>query len=485
MKKLVLLGLGLAIAACDAGRVVTPPKRTSAPTTVAAASATPAAGPTVAASPVASGPATLRKPDGQFTTLSGTITVDPTYMVATGAGKIVASGAGNIVASGAGNIVASGAGNIISGNGSAAIARSRRVLATEDGALPASGMEISVLDLASDEPLALGKDPAGQDVYTVLSDAAGGYEVYLPPEVASNVLVVARVTGKDDPRLAYDVATTPGAKVTLDEDSALLTRFIRQTYASAMQTVLKRLLDPKPGATKDLMVTFGGTGLPAAQVEAVFGPILDGIRVSLQARGITADGVPDEAERQADALLAKIKLNEIKVAPHYGVDATEFAYPNLIKALSGARAEVQAKLATQPGPTFFADVAIFKDNDVTIRKATDVMEFIVTRDFPDPKLFNGSEPETILKAVGLDATRAAALMKLARAGGSGISLAITNTFLDADTLDALAKKVKVPPRTPTASISHLKPAKTSKPATTVSAPSKPASSTPASSKPAP
>jgi hypothetical protein len=458
-----VLGLGVAIAACDAGKVTTAPKRPAASS--AATLVTPAATPSAAASVAPTAAATLRKPDGQFTALSGSVTVDASYMVAAGAGKIVASGAGNIVAagagnivaSGAGNIVASGAGNIISGNGSAAVTRNRRLLAADATQLPAANMEISVLDLASDVPLPLGKDAAGQDVYTVLSDAQGRYQVYLPVDVSTNVLVVARVTGQDDPRLAYDVATTPGAEVTLDEDSALLTRFIRQTYTGAMATVLKRLLDPTPGATKDLVAYFNGSGLSAAQVEPIFGPILDGVRESLQARGVTAEQLPEEAERQADALLAKIKLDEIQVDPRYGVKDGERAYPNLIQALSGARAAVQAQLAKQPGPPYFADVPLFKDNGVTIRKATDVMEFIVTRDFPDPKLFNGKEPETILKAVGVDAAVATALMKQARSGGSGISVAITSSFLDADTLDALAKKVRATPRPAATQIPHLRP----------------------------
>jgi hypothetical protein len=458
MKKAFWLGLAVAIAACDAGKVVQAPKRPAASTaaTVASASATPKAAPAAAA--------TLQKPAGAFTALSGSIAIDPSYIVAAGAGNIVASGGGNVVvaggtviggnaaaviAQGAGNVIAQGAGNVIAQG-----AGNRRVLAASDQ-LPASGMEISVLDLATDVPLALGKDANGQDVYTVLSDANGRYEVYLPDGVATNVLVVGRVPGQDDPRLAYDVAAKPGAAVALDEDSALLTRFIRQTYTGAMQTVLARLLDPKPGAAKDLVNYFNGSGLPSAQVEAIFGPLLEDLRTSLVARGITAAQVPDEAERQADALLAKVKLDEITCDPRYGVPGTELAYPKLIEALAGARQAVSAKL--QGEPPYFPGFALFKDNQVTIRKATDVMEFIVTRDFPDPKRFNGREPEQILAAVGVEAATATKLMKLARSGGSGISVALTNTFLDAETLQALAQKVQATPRPVPTRIPHLKP----------------------------
>jgi hypothetical protein len=464
MRKGLWLALLVAIAACDATKTVTGPRRPTASSAAAVATPAPVASPTAAA-------ATLQKPQGKFTSLAGTIAVDPAYVVAAGAGNIIATGAGNVVAAGAGNIVggnasaalgstgngivATGGGNLIA-TGAGNVTAKRRLMATDAGELPAAGMEISVLDLASDVPLPLGKDANGRDVYTVLSDAAGRYEVYLPDGVATNVLVVARVPGQDDPRLAYDLAAAPGGSVALDEDSALLTRFIRQTYTSAMRTVLTRLLDPKPGAATDLVVAFNGSGLPTAQVEAIFGPVLDGLRTSLQARGITAAQVPDEAERQADALLAKIALDKIGVDARYGVDAKERAYPNLIAALAGARAAVNARIAGQPGPTFFADVPIFKTNNATIRKATDVMEFIVTRDFPDLKRFNGNEPEQILQAVGVDAAEATRLLKLARAGGSGISVAITNTFLDADTLSALAQKVQAPPRPAPTHIPHLK-----------------------------
>ncbi|MDB5099867.1 MAG: hypothetical protein JWM80_4288 [Cyanobacteria bacterium RYN_339] len=162
------LGLLMFLAACQPAGLVPAKKATPKPNdpVVAATAATVAtASPTAqpAASPAWAGAVKLEAPAGQTSVLSGRITMDPSYIVAAGAGNIVASGAGNIVAAGAGNIVASGAGNlqiggrivaagagnvvaagggspIISGNGSAIVAAGAgNIVASGAGNIVAAG----------------------------------------------------------------------------------------------------------------------------------------------------------------------------------------------------------------------------------------------------------------------------------------------------------------------------------------------------------
>ena len=70
-----------------------------------------------------------------------------------------------------------------------------------------AGAWVQVVDLRTGFTLPLGEDGQGNPVFTIYTDASGGYEVYVPTEAAPFVRVVARAPGRADERMTLQALT--------------------------------------------------------------------------------------------------------------------------------------------------------------------------------------------------------------------------------------------------------------------------------------
>jgi hypothetical protein len=130
------------LGACQAGSSVGTAPRAKLVGSVQPSSAglvTPGASATVAASPAAVAIAKLLKPSANTITLSGTVRLDASQLVAQGGGtlatlgeqsvfsagdtRLIAQGGGNLIANGGGNLIAQGGGNLIANGGGNLIAQ--------------------------------------------------------------------------------------------------------------------------------------------------------------------------------------------------------------------------------------------------------------------------------------------------------------------------------------------------------------------------
>ena len=130
------------LGACQAGSGVGTAPRAKLVGSVQPSSAglvTPGASATVAASPAAVAIAKLLKPSANTITLSGTVRLDASQLVAQGGGtlatlgeqsvfsagdtRLIAQGGGNLIANGGGNLIAQGGGNLIANGGGNLIAQ--------------------------------------------------------------------------------------------------------------------------------------------------------------------------------------------------------------------------------------------------------------------------------------------------------------------------------------------------------------------------
>lgn len=401
----------LALSACQVQNAPTGVAKSARPSTgPGTASATPSAAPTMGASaaprataspagPAASpSPAALERlvaPSGATSKLTGTIKVDATYMVASGAGQIlshngaqvvapkgtnlVAAGAGNLVAAGAGNLVAAGglnlvaagglnlvaagAGNLVAAGGlNYALAQSSAAPAAPAAGqqLPAAGMLISVASLTTRKYLPLGQDGAGQPVYVVLSDATGGYELFVPEGEDENLLVIVQPPGQPDPRLVLNTFT-PRAEVArrlVDEDSAIAARYLRTCMIARLD---RTLVTDDPRAMTSMFI---GDGAAISGIEQILDRFVAFYRGIAKAKGIepgTTDAKVVTAMSQAiaDAALAMLDLEAIEmdpaVTPGWAGDPKAKATVELGAALRELRERGARYLADPADPTRYRE----------------------------------------------------------------------------------------------------------------------------------
>ncbi len=226
---------------------------------------------------VAAGAGNLVGPDGGSLVAAGA-----GNMVAAGAGNMVAAGAGNLVAAGAGNLVAAGAGNLTAagaggyrlaggaanmlglGGGAYRVAQAAPpvVAAPAYGTqLPAAGMLVWVKSLATGNPVSLGLGPDGNAVWAVFTDAAGRYDLHVPADQRNTLMVVAEVPFRNDRRTGYGMLTAKlDGKGMLDEDEALLTRYMRLAARARFDHYLAPVLGGVLSDEAALTAIFGQTG---------------------------------------------------------------------------------------------------------------------------------------------------------------------------------------------------------------------------------
>jgi hypothetical protein len=271
---LVAAASALALGACRAGTTPTPARSSAAKTST---TPTPGQGDKV--------PALLQAPKGETSALEGRVQVDASYMLAVGGGntigtgdlllaagggllsdhgagligkvKLIANNGGSVVALEDGNVVAPAGTGLISDNGGGLLSdHGVGLIANNSGSLigkakfsllqaatfgqqaPAAGMRLQVVDMTRGLALPLGQDEDGKPVYAVYTNLSGKYKVYIPADHGTNVRLVATVPDAADPRLRYQAIMPPraGEPLAFDEDTAAVTRYLRQVLAAKFAT---------------------------------------------------------------------------------------------------------------------------------------------------------------------------------------------------------------------------------------------------------
>ena len=128
--------------------------------------------------------------------LGGQVSVDGFYLQQTlgdavrldGKTLVLSNNGAGLISEAGGGIISDNAGGMISNNGGAILGKMKRaVLDAEALAIgdqrPVAGILVRVVDPSTGQALALGQDEAGQPAYEVATNAAGGFEVYLPLKV--------------------------------------------------------------------------------------------------------------------------------------------------------------------------------------------------------------------------------------------------------------------------------------------------------------
>lgn len=105
--------------------------------------------------------------------------------------------------------------------------------------LPAAAMRVGLIDLRDGKPLAVGVDGDGKPVYTVYSNLAGRFELFVPAALKDYVRVVAEAPGKPDARLRYDsIVRADEEPDDVDEDTARVGRFLRAAFAARFEQLM-------------------------------------------------------------------------------------------------------------------------------------------------------------------------------------------------------------------------------------------------------
>ncbi|MDB5095710.1 MAG: hypothetical protein JWM80_131 [Cyanobacteria bacterium RYN_339] len=268
----------LLLPACKTPPVSTPEAKPSRLPTAAA--------PKAAATP---GPSLLKQPVGASTVLSGTVKLDANHIVAQGGGNIISNdgasvisndgasaavdqgnaiisndGAslitndgGSIISTNGSGIISTNGSGIISTNGSGIISTNVSGYAVLAGAgpglgtqLPVVGAQVAVRSLITGKLLEVGKDAAGLPVTTILTNARGGFTLYLPKDLATNVRVESALRADNGAVQRYNLLTEASAvDRQLDEDSQLVTAYMEDAYASRLTTMLTTPTDKLKNST--------------------------------------------------------------------------------------------------------------------------------------------------------------------------------------------------------------------------------------------
>ncbi len=362
------------------------------------------------------------------------IGADGASMVAAGAGNAVAvtgddlaaKGGVGIVAAGGGNIFAAGGGNLIGPDGASLVGPDGASLVGPDGAslvgpdgasligpdgatfrlaqagaaagaevgaqLPVAGMLVSVVSLATREYLPIGETADGKKVYTVYTDAEGGFAVTVPPSEDANVLVVASLPGRQEAGTILNALTPPATDVAVDEDVATVTRYLRRAMVQRLADVVAAptLDEARKAIARDARVGEGGRALFQGLAETFhtlgqvrgLPTLTDRALAVAQARVLTA-AVIDDALARVDvggitidpAIAPKwgIAENRLTGFPAEGARAREV----LLACFRALRARASAKMATPAGgyaplpADFFTRVALGTNPEAWVGPSAD------------------------------------------------------------------------------------------------------------------
>lgn len=405
----------------------------------AAPKASPGAPATTPGSPATAGgpsslplvpPAPLKRPAGEMIVMRGTVAIDASYAIGSGAailsnngGAILATGAGGLVANNGGGVLANNGGNLIANNGGALISdRGASIVANNGGTiianntagvvstsryalaqagatgsgpapavgtiLPAAGAVLGVVSLQDGAPIAIGEDAKGAPVLAIFTDAAGAYEVYVPAALQGNVLVRVRfpraAEAVADARLAYDVLTAPkaAAATRVDEDTSLATRYLFE----AMAGKFSEFLTTTNVAQTTRALTTAWIGAPPGLQELMLG-LVGEFRAEAEKVGLH-QAPPAEVRRMArriiETAISPVDLDTIVVTKESNTLwnwPDELALTGLAAALRGLREGAAGKLATDPDNVakqpWFAALNVGRTPPLEVKKPADVGEVMV------------------------------------------------------------------------------------------------------------
>ncbi|MDB5095729.1 MAG: hypothetical protein JWM80_150 [Cyanobacteria bacterium RYN_339] len=363
--RLLLCLSGILLTACQA-------------TVTAAHKATPTVAPTAATGPAntavasAAPAAILVRPSGAVTELAGTVGMDVGYVVGAGRGQVLSNNGGNVLALGGGGVLSNNGGNLISDHGGGVVAAAEgnvvagfRLLAGPParGLLPTAGAVVRVTSLATGLPLTLGVDAQGKPVSAVYSNVQGAFKLFIPASEAGNVLVQVAAPGEGDARLQYDLFADPRASAMVDDDTDLVTRYVRTVFTARMVTILA---EPGAKALDTILASADNTQNPA--VKELLRGIVQDLNGAARAAGVPTSPsdakVQELANRLIDVLMSSLgppgQLQITKLmAPEYpGPDAPVFAA--LAQVMKSIREGTERKLAEDPG-FFKSHLFDFKD----------------------------------------------------------------------------------------------------------------------------
>jgi hypothetical protein len=366
----------LAISACQNGGgklPVTPRASTQAPAT---ATPTPAAEASAIASRAPDEkPQPLLKPDGPSRVLSGTLSFDAGYMASANVGRalsdsvyavadasLLSNNGGNIISDHAAGLISDYGGGLIGNNGGSIISDHAAGLTSKVkfGLLsagpglgteqPIAGMLLAVVNLATGEPLALGRNAAGEPVYLIHSDARGHYEVYLPDDLKNNVRVVTGPPGQADARLLYSLVTNPAqaTEQRFDEAASVVTNYVRQAMTEQMYRMV--FGQGAEAALQDAL------GRAPAEAVALLEPGLNALKqvcVEEKVTELSPGRIRRITRAWSDAVVARIDLSGIESPPVF----SEFDVPTekALPALNDMFAKIVAGATSRMG----ADPRVF------------------------------------------------------------------------------------------------------------------------------
>jgi hypothetical protein len=434
----------------------TPRKPTNVRASVAA-SARPTVTPTTTPRP-----RTSPTPSVPTVRFSGKIEVDAHYLVSNNAGSVISNGgASAIVLKGGGLISAKGLGllsdnglgllsdnglgliannsaGLISNNGSGLISNNGsgyRLLADSSVAvgtiLPVKGMAVIPIAMRTGEVV-------GKPVFT---DERGGYALDLPQSLKGSVRIVARVpvTSKsdpiaEDPRVQYTLvvnaasgaapvasptpataspspgaspSTAPVAASTINEDTALVTKYVRSCFAGRIEEMM--LTTDIDTTTKN---TLAKLKVPEVLLETLKGTFVDVNKTAKDVglAAMTADQVDLIAQRASDVLLSYIDLETLVTDPaelqrpaDWGKKERAVAGMNEVMGMlrDGARRKMTENPAFfETQPYMVATAGRFQ-----IRKPSDLGDFMV-EEYMLSSVDRGKEVDEVFASVGVAQTEA-------------------------------------------------------------------------------
>lgn len=366
---------------------------TPGPSETAAAEGTPA--PTATATPA---PGPTSTPMGPSIAISGQVRVDAGYLVKAGVGSLVSSNGGSAIALRSGHLISGNGASLISDKGVGLIGKVKLIssnggtLISDKGIgyrllqapapgvmLPAQGMMVAPISLRTGEPIG----PA------VLTDASGGYRVQVPESQRDNVLILAAVPAsrEDDPilqdeRMRYSLIAAPeAASQVIDEDTALVTRYMRIIFLERLHQILTT--DDMSETERLADVYFAGA--PALKTQLL--AILKELRDAAEAVGVDALSPADQwwlAVKTADVLQAQLDLDTLMISSATYPDWTHPPEP-AVAALASSFRLVRERAATlmDEDPTFFEAIEWLvaantgRADPYAILRPSDVGDFLV------------------------------------------------------------------------------------------------------------
>jgi hypothetical protein len=306
----------------------------AAPTTRTPTTRRPVEAPPTAAAVAVKPPGLLQKPTTASVVVKGLVKIDPSYLLSNNGGSLISNnsgavlavgdtrlGSGNLVSNNGDGVIANNAGNIVASGNGGVMAR-RQVLAAPEGGtalVPAAGMAVSVRSLRTGQRVPVGVNGQGEPVYTVYSNLAGGFELFIPAAEAGNVLIESAVPGAQDPRLAYDALAATGAGVDqiVDDDTSVGAAMFRQA-------MVRRLYDFLVQPPEVLTIAIKGGLPPALQDRSI--AVMEQLHTAAAAVGVSGDeglapSVWALAAACADEVAARANLDEVVLdhafAPHW------------------------------------------------------------------------------------------------------------------------------------------------------------------------